>query len=140
MVAMTFGEKLAKLSEARGWKAAEVARRLKVSPNTVGRWLADERRPFDDVLLSVARLFSVQADFLVDEAQERVPAPELTEDERFVLRLVRASGLSADDVAKALTGYAVQRRESPGGGVAPSYDPETGRPLSRPQERRQGAG
>lgn len=133
---MTFGEKLGKLSTERGWKANELARRAGVSPSTVGRWLADERRPFDDSLLAVARLFGVRVEYLIDDAQEQPPGPSLTPDEERILWLVRAARLTADDVAAAVAG----RRQGAAstGTVLQSRDPETGLPIDDAEKRRRG--
>lgn len=141
MDAMTFGEKVDKLCEAKGWVPAELARRCGVSRNTAGRWIADERQPYTDKLLRLAEVLGVSVDYLTDDAQDEPPAPELTSDEREILRSIRASGLGYQEVMRRLMAGAatapVGPASAPGRPVVTDIDPRTNRPYPsiKPESR-----
>jgi transcriptional regulator with XRE-family HTH domain len=142
---MRFGQKIEKLCDARGWTKAELARRCRVSKTTAGRWFDDTRRPFDASLLRLARLFGVPSDFLVDDALDEPPAPEVTEEERTILRVIRVARIGPDEALEAITGWlrgrdasapAVARLEPieprPAAGLVEITDQVTARETPRP--------
>src|SRR4051794_7505629 len=89
MRAMKFSEKVARFCEVKGWNRAELARRCGVSRTTAGYWWDDVRKPFDDTLSTLSRLFDVPVDYLVDDAQDDPPGPALTRDEAELLSAAR---------------------------------------------------
>jgi transcriptional regulator with XRE-family HTH domain len=102
--AMTLYEKINRLSALKGWGQSEVARRLKVSRSTVQPWFSGQGKPSYDLLLPLARVLGVSVDFLLDDTLDE-PPKELTEEERFVLRTIRALEISADEAFRLLSGH-----------------------------------
>jgi transcriptional regulator with XRE-family HTH domain len=114
----TFAEKLARLCEERNWKRSDLARECGVSPTTAGNWWDGKRRPYDDTLVTIARIFGTTVDFLVDERQDAPAGSALSEDEAYVLRVMRDMQLSASKVVLAIrvaTEFAARGDDRAGG-------------------------
>lgn len=60
------GIKIAALRKQLGISQAELARRLRISPSTVGMYEQGRREPSLDMLVQLARTFGVSTDFLLD--------------------------------------------------------------------------
>ena len=71
---MTFSEKLITLRAGRGWSQETLARELGVSRQAVGRWEKGTGLPDAVGLTSLARVFDVDAGWLLDDASEE-PEP-----------------------------------------------------------------
>jgi transcriptional regulator with XRE-family HTH domain len=139
MYAMTFGKKIDMLCERKGWTDAELARRVGVSKNTVGNWFRDERQPYQEVLLRLSELFEVPSDYLIDDRQDDVPAPELTHEERALLTVARRlKGGAAEAIGRIVNyeGLAIDPREGKDIDVSGRIEPT---PPARPA-RQKGAG
>ena len=59
------GLRMAVLRRARGWSQAELARQLKISPSAVGMYEQGRREPALDMLVTIAEVFGVTADYLL---------------------------------------------------------------------------
>ena len=59
------GLRIAALRRTKGWSQAELARRLKISPSAVGMYEQGRREPSLDMLVALAELFDVSADYLL---------------------------------------------------------------------------
>jgi len=92
MFDMSFPERLAQQLESRGWNYADLRRAMGnvVSVSTISRWASGEREPRLSEALSVANVFSLSLDDLADNPLK--PRPELTEDEREVLKTAARLG------------------------------------------------
>lgn len=59
------GARIAALRKAAGLNQAELARRLQVSPSTVGMYEQGRREPSGEILLAIARELKVTTDYLL---------------------------------------------------------------------------
>ena len=59
------GARIAALRRAKGWSQSELARRLQVSPSTVGMYEQGRREPAAEVLVAISELFGVTVDYLL---------------------------------------------------------------------------
>jgi transcriptional regulator with XRE-family HTH domain len=89
---MRFGEKLSRWIEETGISANEVARRVGVSPMSVGRWREGKIEPRRDELARTAQMMGVPIGWLADDAQDELLAPD--PEREFVAKLVDAIGVS----------------------------------------------
>ena len=70
---MTIGEKIALRRRSAGLSQEALAERLGVSRQAVSRWETGESFPDTEKVLQLCRIFSISADYLLNEAE---PAPE----------------------------------------------------------------
>lgn len=77
---MTMGQKICLLRKQNGWSQETLAEKLSVSRQAVSLWERDESQPELEKLLTLARLFSVTTDYLIDNGAEtsaaQTPPPE----------------------------------------------------------------
>lgn len=59
------GERIASLRTRLGWSQAELARRLHISPSTVGMYEQGRREPSVEMLVALSRALDVSMDFLL---------------------------------------------------------------------------
>lgn len=92
MPLMPFADRLTHLLETRQWNYADLRRALggAISISTVSRWASGEREPRLSEALQVAAVLGVSLDDLADNPAK--PKPELTEDEKEVLKTARRLG------------------------------------------------
>lgn len=74
---MTFAEKLLKLRKREGISQEELANRLEVSRQAVSRWELGTAMPDALKLFQLSRIFGVAADYLLDDEQAEIVAPEI---------------------------------------------------------------
>src|SRR5262245_47357824 len=104
---MTFTEKVRTLLKAHRLSQSDLAEALGTSQPQVSRWLEGGTPPRSDYLLKMARTLGVPADYLIDDALDEPPrAPELNDDERYLLQLYRDLGLSREEAARGLAAMA----------------------------------
>ncbi len=106
---MRYGDKVRKLLKAIDRNQAELARFVGTTDNKVSRGLGANAAipPLDQAALA-AKYLGVSLDFLADDTLDEPPATTvgaLSEDERYILRVYRDSGLSADQLPSALVAY-----------------------------------
>lgn len=65
------GQRIQELRSGCGWSQVEVAKRLKVTKQTVSNWENENILPSIDMLVRVAKLFNVSTDYLL--GLENVP-------------------------------------------------------------------
>ena len=53
------------LRRKKGWSQAELARRLHISPSTIGMYEQGRREPSIDVLVALSQTFEVTIDYLI---------------------------------------------------------------------------
>lgn len=70
------GARIAALRRAAGLNQAELARKLQVSPSTVGMYEQGRREPSGEILLAIARELGVSTDYLLSGQ------PARTEEEK----------------------------------------------------------
>jgi transcriptional regulator with XRE-family HTH domain len=66
----TFSERLKMLRKERGWSQEDLARRLDVSPGSVGNWEMGPHEPHPKTLRKIAALFEVDVLFLLRGERE----------------------------------------------------------------------
>ena len=83
-----FSSKLRELRAKKGLSQAELAKRLGVTQQAVGRWERDKNLPDNDVLKKISVMFNVSIDYLLDnQTHQKDPLPTLTpKDERQIAR------------------------------------------------------
>ena len=64
------GLRIAALRRTAGWSQAELARRLGISPSTVGMYEQGRREPDSQMLVALSELFGVTIDYLVKGSPE----------------------------------------------------------------------
>lgn len=72
---MSFGENLRTLIEERDMKQKDVAASLNIAPSTLGSYLQGVREPDFIILKSIANLFHVSIDYLLDNNMGEVVVP-----------------------------------------------------------------
>lgn len=60
-----FGVILKNLRENAGWYQSDLAKKLGISPSTVGMYEIGSRTPNLEMLIKIAKLFNVSADYLL---------------------------------------------------------------------------
>ena len=60
-----FGNRIAELRLAHNWTQVQLAQKLNVSKQTVSNWENNNILPSIDLLIKLARLFSVSTDYLL---------------------------------------------------------------------------
>ena len=88
-----FSEKLLKMRDGRGLSQAKLAARAGLARSAISDMEKDERRPYMDQALKLARALGIPLDFLADDSLDEPPPSEMTEDERQVIELFRGTGL-----------------------------------------------
>ena len=66
------GERIASLRQCFGMSQAELAKRLHISPSTVGMYEQGRREPSVDTLIALSQEFGVSLDYLVAGQMETV--------------------------------------------------------------------
>lgn len=85
-----FGELLKNLRKSAGLTQKQLAERLGISKNAVSYYEKSLRCPSSDILIKIARVFHVSADYLLglDNGSQSFDLSTLTEKEREFLRCV----------------------------------------------------
>ena len=83
-----FSSRLKELRAKKGLSQAELAKRLGVTQQAVGRWERDKNLPDNDILKKISVMFGVSLDYLLDNNTHRNDGlPPLTpKDERQIAR------------------------------------------------------
>lgn len=109
LIGMDLATKLTQATEAKGWSQGDFTRALNehldepVSKYVVNAWYTGKRRPDAALALVASRVLGLDLVYLCDDQlDEPPPRPDLTEDERMVLRMFRASGLDAEEAVKRI--------------------------------------
>lgn len=104
---MTLAEKIQKLRQEKGLSQEQLAERLEVSRQAVGKWEGGQSRPDMDKLITLAELFGVSTDYLLKEDGEPVKPAK-----RRWLPAVLAAGLIASLAGAAWLGIRAVRAET----------------------------
>lgn len=126
---MRFSEKLEIWIGKRGLTQGTLAKQVGLSPSAISDMTAAKRRPYMDQGLKLAKALGLSLDFLADDDLD-YPAEagsDMTDDERFVLQLIRDLGLGRAEAVKRLASVVVVEAET-GGKVQPV---RTLRPVAR---------
>lgn len=120
-VLMGFPEKLDAAIGKSGKSQSAIAREIGIAQSTISAMTRGERRPYLDQAFKLARALGVTVDYLIDDAQEEpAPAePSVSDDERYVVRTIRALNLSFEEAVRRLALAAGEMTTEAGGKVQP---------------------
>lgn len=88
---MQLNEKIYMLRKKFGWSQDELAERLTVSRQSVSKWETGENIPETAKLVSLAKVFAVSVDYLIDERQQAYIPPQAKESIDIADKVVRKS-------------------------------------------------
>lgn len=87
----------------KGWSQAELARRLHLSPSTVGMYEQGRREPPIDILVAMSEEFGVTIDYLVTNRICTLTDPRLiTQSEQIIESISVLKNLSQEDLIMVL--------------------------------------
>jgi transcriptional regulator with XRE-family HTH domain len=87
----------------QGWSQAELARRLHLSPSTVGMYEQGRREPPIDILVAMSEEFGVTIDYLVTNRICTLTDPRLiTQSEQIIESISVLKNLSQEDLIMVL--------------------------------------
>lgn len=109
---MTVLEKILAVAESKGIGQNELERLAKLPANRISKYLGGQGDLSLDYAVRMASVLGVSLDTLALGVIAPPPGPPLTEDEQFLLRFFRASGLSGDEAVAILSGRKPPRRKS----------------------------
>ena len=83
---VNFGDKLRNLRKEAGMTQSELAKRLNITKSVVSYYELQERTPSPDVLIQLANIFHVTADYLLDiEHKKLIDVSDLSEEDMHFL-------------------------------------------------------
>ena len=88
------GERICLLRRQQGWNQAELAKRLCVSPSTVGMYEQGRREPSLKAVVTLSRAFGVSVDYLLTGSRESEAREKL---ETLVNQRIQAADLVLRD-------------------------------------------
>ncbi len=83
------GEKLDRLFASEKDNQSQLARRMGWTDTQVSRWRSGAAAPDPVQLLRLARQFGVGVEYLIDDQLDADPRPEISEDEKDILKMCR---------------------------------------------------
>lgn len=97
-------EKIQKLLHERGWSSQEgFEKSAGLAKNRISKWAGGTGEPTARQAWRMATLLGVSVDYLVrDDLNEPTATVGLSEDERMVLRTMRAVSIDADEVIRLI--------------------------------------
>lgn len=124
---MRFGKNIERLRLERGWSRAELAEKLEMHPNHVGRWEKNQMKPRIKVVEKMAQLFDTTVSELM-ALEPQLPArlaqedpelaelltqvPTLDDEQRGALRLFLRSMITCRQLQDLATGRRLPVRHS----------------------------
>ena len=121
--------KLKKLCAENRWDRYDLLEIVpSVSKSTIDNWLKGKSRPNLDAALRIAREFGVSLEWLADDEMKDQPAPEISDREREILRIVRRIGV--EDAESRLLG--VEKQPTAPAARPPAEIKLVGRPRMLP--------
>src|SRR3954447_25694961 len=103
MLCMKLHEKLVALCRRQRLKQSDLIRVSGASKSAMSAWFKGKFKPDLVSALTMARALGVSLEYLADDSLDvEITVRDLSEDERFVLRVFRAFGIDADQAAKRM--------------------------------------
>lgn len=130
---MEFAEKLELAITKSGKSQSQIARETGIDQSAISAMTRGKRRPYMDQALLLARSIGVPLEFLADDALDVPPGLGLSEEERYILRMVRTIG-AAEAERRLLAGVEVASRPPVETTTEPTPAPEPGR-FGKPSVR-----
>jgi transcriptional regulator with XRE-family HTH domain len=91
---------------------SEFSRQTGIPQTTISEWRSGKREPTLKNASHLARALGVPLDYLADDGLDEPPPPprpETSEEERVILRFLRATGLDTDEALRRLSAPSVMR-------------------------------
>lgn len=85
---MVFAKRFKELREKRGWTQEDIAKRLKISRNTVAGYESKGKIPREDTLIAIANLFDTTTDYLLGRTDDPNPQPSADDKIQSALRKI----------------------------------------------------
>ena len=105
-----FEQQIESLRKKKGWSQAELARRLHISPSTVGMYEQGRREPSIDVLVAMSEEFGVTIDYLITGKVCTLTDPRLSEQADHVMDIISVlKDLSREDLMILLVAKLLSR-------------------------------
>jgi len=115
---MKLGPKIRHVRKLRGLSQTKVGVLVGVHQTQVGKWEKGTNTPDIQQAKSLADVLNVPLDYLVDDQVDDPPAPEITPDERALLKALRKARIDPADLLGELlrrgTPVAVEDAHDPG--------------------------
>ncbi len=98
------GNRIKQLREEKHLRQDELAKKMSVSPSTIGMYERDEREPNDEMTLKLADFFNVSTDYLLGKSNIRNPEDKLKDEFEFAYHK-EMEGLTEEEITDALRFY-----------------------------------
>ena len=98
------GNRIKQLREEKHLSQDELAKKMSVSPSTIGMYERDEREPNDEMTLKLADFFNVSTDYLLGKSNIRNPEDKLKDEFEFAYHK-EMEGLTEEEITDALRFY-----------------------------------
>ena len=103
-------QQIESLRREKGWSQAELAKRLNISPSTIGMYEQGRREPSIDVLVAMSEEFGVTIDHLVTGKVCTLTDPRLSEQADHVMDIISVlKDLSREDLMILLVAKLLSR-------------------------------
>lgn len=107
---------------------SELSRKTGIPQSAISQMASGRRRPYLDQAFALARAMGVPLEYLADDAMDTPPVVEISEDERFLVGLIRDMGIDRATAVKRLTESPTVTSSSPSyGDRKASEKPRKGR-------------
>ena len=82
---------------------SELMRRLGLRPYVIANWRHGKRgQPTNKQLVAIARELKLPVNYLLDPTLETAPEPEYTDDEKYIIRIIRDLELPPAEVVRRI--------------------------------------
>ena len=103
-------QQIESLRREKGWSQAELAKRLNISPSTIGMYEQGRREPSIDVLVAMSEEFGVTIDYLITGKVCTLTDPRLSEQADHVMDIISVlKDLSREDLMILLVAKLLSR-------------------------------
>lgn len=106
-------EKIETLLAKRAIRQSELEKQVGLAANRISKWKGGKGEPTGRQLVTIARVLGVTAEYLADDAMDTPPVVEISDDERFLIGLIRDMGIDRATAVKRLTESPIVTSSSP---------------------------
>lgn len=114
---MKIGSRLTLARENRGWNQTQLATAIGLPPTRVSRWERDDGFPTLPQIVAIAESLGVTTDYLLRGIEPEI-VPELSHEEKSILKLYHALGITEDQALRAIALAASEGRPPVRSGAA----------------------
>lgn len=98
------GNRIKILREELGLKQEELAKKLNISPSSIGMYETNKREPNNEITIKLADFFGVSTDYLLGKSDIRKSDAEIKKEFDFAYHK-DAEGLTEEEIADAIRFY-----------------------------------